>query len=80
MAIQPTTNLFILKNPLTIDNKNQLTFANKQAQFNYFHSLDFLEIDNISYQRKDSIIRFPAHIDQILEYNYCMYQNENYRE
>lgn len=78
MAITPTTNLFILKNPLQIDNKNQLTFANKTAQFNYFHSLDFLQIDNISYQRKDSMIRFPAHIDKILQYNYCMYQNENY--
>lgn len=59
MAISPQTNLFLLKCNLNIDNKNQLTFANKQAQFNYFHSLPFLVVDNISYQRKDNIIRFP---------------------
>lgn len=78
MAISPQTNLFLLKNKLTLDYKNQLTFASKQAQFNYFHNLPKIEIDNISYQRKDSIIRFPEHIDNLIEYNYCMYQNENY--
>ena len=78
MAISPQTNLFLLKNKLTLDYKNQLTFASKEAQFNYFYNLPKIEIDNISYQRKDSIIRFPEHIDNLLEYNYCMYQNENY--
>lgn len=78
MAISPQTNLFLLKNKLTLDYKNQLTFASKQAQFNYFHNLPKIEIDNISYIRKDSIIRYPEHIDNLLEYNYCMYQNENY--
>lgn len=78
MAISPQTNLFLLKNKLTLDYKNQLTFASKQDQFNYFYNLPKIEIDNISYQRKDSIIRFPEHIDNLIEYNYCMYQNENY--
>lgn len=59
MAITPSTNLKLLKNPLTLDNKNQLSFENKTAQFNYFNSLENIEIDEISYQRKDSIIRFP---------------------
>ena len=78
MAITPSTELKLLKNPLLMNNKNQLTFANAQAQYNYFNSLTKIECDNFSYQRKDSVIRFPAHIDDILEYNYCMYQNENY--
>ena len=78
MAIQPQTDLRLLKVPFTIDNKNQLTFSNKNAQSSYFLSLPHLEINNISYQRKDSIIRYPAHIDSIIQYNYCMYQNENY--
>lgn len=78
MAITPSTNLKILKCPLELDNENQLNFNNVQTQFNYFNSLPSLEIDNISYQRKDNIIRYPSHIDSILEYNYCMYQNENY--
>ena len=37
-----------------------------------------IEIDSCSYQRKDNILRFPAHIDSILQYNYCIYQNSNY--
>lgn len=78
MAIQPQTDLRLLKVPFTIDNKNQLTFSNKNAQTSYFLGLSHLEINNISYQRKDSIIRYPAHIDSIIQYNYCMYQNENY--
>lgn len=80
MAIQPNTNLRLLKLPFLIDNKNQLTFSNLEAQTSYFLGLPYLEIDNIQYQRKDSIIRYPAHIDSIIEYNYCMYQNENYGE
>lgn len=78
MAIQPDTNLYLLKCPLELSNKHQLTFSNKNQQFNYFSNLENLEINRISYQRKDSVIRYPAHIDSLLEYNYCMYQNDNY--
>ena len=78
MAITPQTKLRLLKVTIGIDNKNQLTFANEQAQRNYFLSLPYIEIDDISYIRKDSVIMFPAHIDNILEYNYVMYLNENY--
>ncbi|MBQ1551681.1 MAG: hypothetical protein IIZ67_06225 [Bacilli bacterium] len=78
MAITPHTDLRLLKVPINIDNQNQLTFANVNAQYNYFNSLDKLEVDNFTYQRKDGIIRYPAHIDSIINYNYCMYQNSNY--
>ena len=78
MAIQPDTNLYLLKCPLELSNKHQLTFSNKNQQFEYFSNLENLEINRISYQRKDSVIRYPAHIDSLLQYNYCMYQNNNY--
>lgn len=78
MAIQPQSDLFLVKCPLQLSNKHQLTFASENAQYDYFHSLPRLEVDEISYIRKDNIIRFPAHIDSLLEYNYCFYQNENY--
>lgn len=78
MAITPDTNLKLLKCPLTLSNKNQLTFANKTAQFEFFNSLPSLEIEECSYQRKDDIIKYPGHIDTIIEYNYVMYQNSNY--
>ena len=80
MAITPNTNLKLIKSKLAIDNVNQLTFPNKQAQYNYFNSLPFISIEDeeVSYQRKDNVLHFPGHIDTLLEYNYCMYQNENY--
>ena len=78
MAIQPNTNLYLLKCPLELSNKHQLTFSNKNQQFEYFSNLENLEIERISYQRKDSVIRYTAHIYTLLEYNYCMYQNYNY--
>ena len=78
MAIEPNTKLKLLKCPLTLNNKNQLTFASKEAQYNYFNSLPKIEVEEISYQRKDSLLYFEENIDSLLEYNYCMYQNENY--
>lgn len=77
-AITPSTNLKLLKNPNNLSNENQLTFANATAQYNYFNSLTKLEVTDFTYQRKDYTIRYKACIDDILDYNYCMYQNENY--
>ena len=78
MAIAPQTNLKLLKCPLRLDNKNQITFANKSSQYNFFNSLPKIEVEDINYQRKDSVLFFDGNIDSLLEYNYCMYQNENY--
>lgn len=78
MAVTPHTNLFLLRCPLGINNKNQLTFNNPTDQYNYFQSLTKLEVDNISYQRHNNIIRYSGHIDSLLYYNYVIYQNENY--
>ena len=80
MAVSPNTILYLLKSPLELDDKNQLTFTNVNAQTEYFLSLPRIEVERISYQRKDSTIRFPAHIDSILEYNYVMYKNSNYSD
>ena len=78
MAVTPNTRIRLLKSPIELDNLNQLTFTNEEAQRTYFLSLPHIEIENCTYQRKDDIIRFPAHIDNIIEYNYVMYQNSNY--
>ena len=80
MAITPNSEIRIIKVPLSIDNKNQITFSSKQSQEEYFKSLPYIEMDNCTYQRKDSIIRFNAHIDDIIEYNYVMYKNNNYSD
>lgn len=74
-AITPSTNVKLLKLPIELDNENQLTFANATAQYNYFNSLNKLAVDNFTYQRKDGVIRFPANVDDVIQYNYVMYQN-----
>lgn len=77
-VITPQTDVFLLKVPLEIDDINQLTFANATAQYNYFNSLPKLSVDNFTYQRKDGTMRFGAHFDSIINYNYVMYRNDAY--
>ena len=78
MIITPHTNIRLLKCPLELDNKNQLTFSNTTAQYNYFSSLDHLDLDGAYYQRKDGYIYFPEVIENLYDYNYVMYQNNDY--
>lgn len=77
-AITPSTNLYLLKCPNNLTNTNQLTFSDATAQFNYFNSLPKLVVNDFTYQRKDYTIRYPACIDDIINYNYVMYQNKEY--
>ena len=74
-AITPSTNVKLLKLPIELDNENQLTFASTTAQYNYFNSLPKLAVNDFTYQRKDGVIRFPGCIDDLVGYNYVMYQN-----
>lgn len=78
MNITPDTNIRLLKCPLKLDNKNQITFDTLTAQTNYFLSLPHLEVEGSMYQRKDSAIFYPAIYDDLVQYTYVMYQNENY--
>lgn len=78
MAITPQTDIYLLKCPIEADNRNQINFSNATAQYNYFSSLPKLTVDNCTYQRKDDVMRLPYHIDDIINYNYVMYQNEAY--
>ena len=80
MAITPQTDIRLLKVSFGLDNKNQLTFTSKEAQTNYFLGLEYTETERTSYQRKDNLIRYPAHIDSIIYYNYVMYKNSNYTD
>lgn len=77
-AITPQTELKLLKCPIEEDNRNQIKFNNITAQTSYFNSLPSLDVDNFTYQRHNGVIRYPSHIDNILNYNYVMYQNEAY--
>lgn len=80
--ISPNSRIIILKTPMELNDKNQLTFANATAQYNYFYGLTKVELDNATFQRKDEVIRFETDedftFDDVLLYNYCMYQNTSY--
>ena len=83
MTITPTSRIILLKNPIEIDYMNELTFTSLENQYNYFYNLPKLECENATYQRKDEVVRFPTGgnnsegvtYEDLLEYNYCMYQN-----
>lgn len=77
-VVTPQTDLYLLKCPLEVDQQNQLTFNNQTAQYNYFFGLPKRGNTDFTYQRKDGVIRFNADIDEIREYNYCMYRNDAY--
>lgn len=79
MAVTPDTEIRLIKSNLDLDENNQINFSNATAQYNYFNSLTHTSITGASYQRKDNYIRYPAHIDSIIEYNYCMYKNTHYK-
>lgn len=85
MVIIPNSRIILLKTPFEMSDNNQLTFSNASTQYNYFNSLPKLELDDASYQRKEGVIRFPTGengytFEDLLEYNYCMYQNEKYSD
>ena len=78
-VVIPQTDLILLKCPLEEDQQNQLTFTNETAQYNYFSQLPSLSGGNdFTYQRKDGRVRFNADIEDIRDYNYCMYRNDAY--
>lgn len=77
-AITPDTDVILLKVPLEITQDNQLTFSNATAQYNYFHNLPRLELEDFTYQRKDGVIRCGILADDLYQYNYVMYRNNGF--
>lgn len=82
MLVVPTSNVKILKCPLHLDNENQLTFSNLQAQINYFTSLPKIEEFDYTYVRRDNVLRVETNenltYETLLNFNYVMYQNEGF--
>lgn len=76
--IVPSSNIYLLKTPFELEERNTLTFSNATAQHNWFSNLSKVYIEDATYNRKDGVIRYPGLIDNIMDYNYCMYQNENF--
>ena len=81
-AITPDSKIRLIKCPIRLDQNNQLTFANVSAQTTYFQSLPYIYENDMTYVRKDGVIRIgtsdSVQYEDILDYNYCMYQNTHY--
>lgn len=78
MNLSPDTDIKFLHVPLSLDNKNQLTFSNAKAQANYFEDCMKFEYDNVSYLRENGIIRLNKNYDECYNINYVMYKNNTF--
>lgn len=78
MTISPSTDLYLLQLPFELNDENQLTFDSASDQSTYFLGLTKIGETDFTYQRRENSIRYPAHVDSIIQYNYVMYKNENY--
>lgn len=72
------SRVYLINAPLENDYKHTLYFASKDEQYNYFKSKVVDESETFTYIRKDNIIHYPAHYDDIYNVNYIMYQNPRY--
>lgn len=88
LAVTPDSTIRLIKSPLRLDDKNQLTFSTLENQTNYFLSLPYLTDNNMSYIRKDGVLRVSTTASEsnqltyedLLHYNYCMYKNTHYED
>lgn len=76
----PSTAVYLCNTPLKADNKNQILFDSRTAQFNYFNGLAKYRFSDFTYQRQDSIIRVPINAETLLQQgvNYAIYDNINF--
>lgn len=76
-AITPDSYIKLVRFDVT--KENQLTFSDGVAQVNFFlNTLQGVEMQASSYQRKDYKVRFEASIDSIDIYNYMIVRNTSY--
>lgn len=74
------TKVYLLNAPLESDYAHTFWFPNAATQKTYFDSRVKKTYTDFTYQRKDDVIRVPAHIDELMSAgcNYVMYQNTEF--
>ena len=80
ISIEPQGKVYLCRTELENDYKHQLTFANLQAQENYFNSVVAYHIggDNYTYIKKDNVINVNENIEKIISCNYLFYRNDGF--
>lgn len=70
------TNIVLMNVPFESNYKDTVWFESRTAQTIYMGSRGVTGFADFSYQRKDNIIRIPAHIDSLYNCNYVCYENK----
>lgn len=78
MANQIISKVYLLDTPLKNDYKDTFYFENAGKQQSYFQSKIQRTFNNVSYLRKEQVIRVNVLYDEICTCNYLMYQNTAY--
>lgn len=69
------TSVRLMNVPFSNDYSHTLYFETKADQTNYFITKGKWAITSATYLRKEGVIRFPKHFDDIQDCNYIMYRN-----
>lgn len=90
MAITPNSEVHFLNVPLENNYKNQIYFPKdgKSIQTNYMKNHvakntktgEDLSYYDLTYVRKDNVLKVPTHIDELYSANYVMYKNTAYSD
>lgn len=76
ITVTPAGSISLCRTNLENDYKNTLTWSNLAAQTTYFNSLpNKVNFTDYTYMKKDGKIRVASPIDDIINYNYCYYNN-----
>jgi hypothetical protein len=74
----PDSKVYFLNVPLDNTYKNQILFTSRAEQTNYFLSRVKHTFEDVTYVRKDNVIKMQGSVDYLWDSNYIMYQNSNY--
>ena len=79
MAFAPITTVRLCRAvPLDNTYRDQLTFDNRAAQEAFFAGKTQYSAGDLSYQRENSMIRYPAQYDALVDCNYLCYRNPQF--
>lgn len=78
MANTIISKVYLLDTPLKNDYKDTFYFGSKATQETYFQGRIKHTFNNVSYLRKDQVIKLNVQYDTICTCNYLMYQNTAY--
>lgn len=79
MAFAPITTVRLCRAvPLDNTYRDQLTFDSRAAQESFFAGKTQYSAGDLSYQRENSMIRYPAQYDALVDCNYLCYRNPQF--